>query len=83
MKSIDQVILQMKSNNSESQIIVNTMNYPRSKLRVSGYDVVAANGAVWYFILILYLINRFYIPPMVIFFILLTEIVMEKVLYNE
>ncbi len=32
------------------------------------FDAVAANGGVW-----------FYVPPMITFFILLTEIVMEKV----
>lgn len=37
------------------------------KLRLSGYDVVAAAGAFW-----------FYVPSMIIFFVLLTEIVLEK-----
>ncbi len=41
-------------------------------MRIAGYDVVAANGGVW-----------FYIPPMVTFFILLTEIVLEKVISHE
>ncbi len=49
------------------KINISSQNFPRAELRISGYDVVAANGGVW-----------FYIPPMVTFFIILTEIVMEK-----
>jgi hypothetical protein len=68
MRSLDQAILQMKTNNPNATIEIETMNFPQAPNRMSSYDVVAANGGVW-----------FYVPPMVIFFILLTEIVMEKV----
>jgi len=46
---------------------VQTRAYPKAKTRISQYDIVASDGGVW-----------FYIPPMVIFFILLTEVVTEK-----
>ena len=87
MHSIDEAVVKLKSNNTKASIRVNAQvqyccnpsdsfndlisskSFPRPKMRVSGYDVVAANGGVW-----------FYIPPMITFFILLTEIVMEKVI---
>jgi hypothetical protein len=46
---------------------VTLRSFPEPKPRVAGYDVVAANGGIW-----------FYVPPMVTFFILLTEVVAEK-----
>ncbi|KNC49900.1 ABC transporter [Thecamonas trahens ATCC 50062] len=46
---------------------VSWQSFPRPKLRLAGYDVVAANGGVW-----------FYVPPMVIFFLILTAVVGEK-----
>src|SRR5690606_5405562 len=68
MRSVDQVVLQLRSNSTSARLDISAMEYPRAKIRVAGYDVVAANGGVWFFI-----------PPMITFFILLTEIVMEKV----
>jgi len=67
MKSIDEVILQMKTKNPNAKIEINAANYPRTAMREAGFDIVAANGAVW-----------FYVPPMVTFFVLLTELVLEK-----
>lgn len=66
MRAVDESVLRLKGNRSAS-IQVETKDFPRPQLRIAGYDVVAANGGVW-----------FYIPPMIIFFIILTEIVMEK-----
>ena len=37
--------------------------YPAAVPRFSGYDVVAGNGGVW-----------FYVPPMITFFVVLTEV---------
>jgi len=71
------------SQRADAKVTINTSinTFPRAKFRITGYDVVAANvhlsifsslfiffkGGVWFFI-----------PPMIIFFTLLVEIVGEK-----
>jgi len=67
VKSLDRAILLQQSNLTNVTLDVNYRSYPRAKTRISQYDVVASDGGVW-----------FYVPPMVIFFILLTEVVTEK-----
>lgn len=63
MRLLDEIILQMKFNNSKSNsfqssiknlpnINVNTRKFPIPKLRVAGYDVVAANGNYIYIYII-------------------------------
>lgn len=47
MRSIDETILRLKSNISQAKLVINAQNAPQAKLRISGYDVVAANGGVW------------------------------------
>lgn len=49
------------------ELDINWRKFPSPKPRLQGYDVVAANGGVW-----------FYLPPMIIFFVVLTEVVDEK-----
>jgi hypothetical protein len=66
VRSLDEALLSINTG-ADVKIESIQRDFPRAKLRIAGYDVVAANGGVW-----------FYIPPMITFFVLLTEIVMEK-----
>eukprot|EP01116_Phalansterium_solitarium_P019773 TRINITY_DN564_c0_g2_i1.p1 TRINITY_DN564_c0_g2~~TRINITY_DN564_c0_g2_i1.p1 ORF type:complete len:1819 (+),score=747.59 TRINITY_DN564_c0_g2_i1:87-5543(+) len=66
MAALDEVILSMQANRTVTFTVQKT-SFPKAKYRVTGYDVVASDGGVW-----------FYVPMMVTFFVLLTEIVMEK-----
>lgn len=68
-RSLDRAILNMQGGFAKNITYdVSARPFPRAKSRIAEFDVVASDGGVW-----------FYIPPMVIFFILLTEIVQEKV----
>jgi len=66
IKSLNEAILDIKMGINSSRIDFTTSPFP-SRFRIAVYDVVASNGAIW-----------FYLPPMVTFFIILTEIVFEK-----
>eukprot|EP01128_Nolandella_sp_AFSM9_P010418 TRINITY_DN7197_c0_g1_i1.p1 TRINITY_DN7197_c0_g1~~TRINITY_DN7197_c0_g1_i1.p1 ORF type:complete len:1837 (-),score=357.54 TRINITY_DN7197_c0_g1_i1:66-5192(-) len=67
-RSVEESIFSQKANVTmdEAKFDIQTVKFPY-KQRISQYDVVAANGAVWFFL-----------PPMITFFIVLTEIVAEK-----
>lgn len=64
-KSLAEAILSVKLNRSITYDITKK-DYPYTN-RINTYDVVAANGATWFFV-----------PPMITFFIVLTEMVTEK-----
>ena len=65
--SLDTVLLQHKANLAERPNFSVTMKeFPKTPPRIQGYDVVSASQ------------NWFYVPPMITFFLLLTEIVHEK-----
>lgn len=67
--AIDRAALTMQLGVDASNLSMHaaTQAFPVPKLRFASYDVVAANGGVW-----------FYVPAMLIFFSLLTAIVTEK-----
>jgi hypothetical protein len=52
---------------SDVRFEVSWKTMPRAELRVEGFDVVATNGAQW-----------FYIPSMIVFILLLVEMTTEK-----
>lgn len=54
-------------NSPPPQLQVDSTAFPRAPPRVYGYDVVAVDGGVW-----------LYLPAMITFFVLLTEIVSER-----
>eukprot|EP01138_Halocafeteria_seosinensis_P011339 gb/GECG01011582.1/.p1 GENE.gb/GECG01011582.1/~~gb/GECG01011582.1/.p1 ORF type:complete len:2138 (+),score=187.49 gb/GECG01011582.1/:1-6414(+) len=66
-RALEKVHLSSCAGNDVVHLDVNWRQYPTPKPRLKGYDVVAANGGVW-----------FYLPPMIIFFVILTEVVDEK-----
>ena len=55
------------SNTTHVDLRASWSKLPQPANRIHGYDVVAQDGGVW-----------FYVPPMITFFILLSEIVNEK-----
>jgi hypothetical protein len=67
-RAVDEALLELQTGSKNLSLRMNIKKFPAPKPRVAGYDVVASNGGVW-----------FYVPPMITFFILLTEIVTEKV----
>eukprot|EP00727_Mastigamoeba_balamuthi_P008005 m51a1_g3825 hypothetical protein (1807) ;mRNA; r:294618-300690 len=67
MRAIDEALLQLKSGDDAARLNASVSAFPRAPLRTTGLDVVASNGAVY-----------FYVAPMIIFFSLLSDIVGEK-----
>jgi hypothetical protein len=72
-KALDQVMLDIRSKKNATSTAVPEFDvaykpYPRTPARVAGLDVVGSYGGVWFFL-----------PPMITFFVLLVEIVTEKV----
>lgn len=65
VKAISESILALKSG-MDVHFNISTRDYP-SIFRINAIDIIATNGATWFFV-----------PPMVTFFIVLTEIVYEK-----
>ncbi|KAH3757745.1 ABC transporter [Pelomyxa schiedti] len=66
MRSLDEILLRKKTDSAAS-ITVGVAPAPQPEPRFPSFDVVASFGGVW-----------FYLPPMITFFMVLNEIVMEK-----
>jgi ABC-type multidrug transport system ATPase subunit len=65
-RTLEEVLL-AKRTGKDVRLEVSWKTMPRAALRVEGFDVVATNGAQW-----------FYIPSMVVFILLLVEMTTEK-----
>lgn len=67
-RALDAAIMQQQAvPGARVDLSVGWRKFPTPLPRVYGYDVVASDGAVW-----------FYLPPMITFFVLLNELVTEK-----
>ena len=66
-RTLEESLLAQRVGNDDVRISASWREMPRGTLRIAGYDVVAANGAQW-----------FYVPSMIVFLMLLVEIVSEK-----
>ena len=67
LRAIDEQIIRQKTNVSDASVQVFSGSFPQVKTRFSQIDVVSVNGGVY-----------FYLVPMIVFFVLLTNIVQEK-----
>ncbi len=67
LHAIDQEIVRTKLVKPEANVTASWAYFPEVKARIAQMDVVSANGGVY-----------FYLVPMIVFFVLLTNIVQEK-----
>lgn len=65
-RALDEAILESTTHKTVS-LNVAWQKYPKPPPRLHGYDVVASSGGTWY-----------YVPAMIVFFVLLSEVVQEK-----